>query len=190
MAASKKLAAVQPTLMDLGKPAGRLLELTLEVKTPDPYVVTDKITIAPPTKKTSARLDELNWSVVTNQAILQEAIRRNMEPRPNVTDMTDEDAAVAVQAWENRALAAGDLITELREKVSDDTTEWNRVFFGDQYDNLQAFFDDKPKQLWDRFVDDIRSDFLNTNEPEDGVCAECGHVLDEDAAGNVSASST
>lgn len=207
MPASKKLAAVQSTERDLGQPAGRLLELTLEVKTPEPYVVTDRITIYPPTKKTAARLDELNWAVVTNKAILQEALRRNMEDSPTpakvkrAEDMSDEDfeAAVvkadeehvaSVDAWQSRTLASGELIKELQAKVEEDTIEWNRVFFGNRYDELQEFFDDRPKQLWERFVDDIRSDFLSTNSPDDGVCSKCGHVTDEDAAGKGSESST
>lgn len=190
MPASKKLAAVQSTERDLGQPAGRLLELTLEVKTPEPYVVTDRITIYPPTKKTAARLDELNWAVVTNKAILQEALRRNMEPRPDVKDLSVDEAVEAVEAWESRTLASGDLIKELQERVTEDTTEWSRVFFGEHYDDLQQFFDDRPKQLWERFVDDIRTEFLSTTAPDDGVCSKCGHVTDEEAAGKDSKSST
>lgn len=80
---------------------GRLAELQREVKIPEPYVLTSKITIKNPT-------------------------RGQMK---------------AIRAAKN-----------------DD--ESDKAFFGDQYDAVNALFDDRPEQEWKAFAKDIYEHFF------------------------------
>lgn len=195
----KKVAAPvgEPTTADLGAPSSRLATLISQTVTRQPYPVTETLLVTPPTRGALVRLDALNWSVVNAKAMWQEAVRRNLEPRPEApgADATDDERAehdAAIAAWESRTLTAGDAIKALADRITKDTDEWNRIFFGDTLDQVLAYFDGLPPEVWDAFVADIRGEFLDAkgSTPDNGLCPSCGNVVDEEQAGKASASST
>lgn len=191
MAAKQKLAAVQP--LNLGQPAGRLLELMRETNTVEPYQVSDTVSIYPPTKRASNAIDSAQLTIYISQAALSEALQRaneNQPPHPGA-DSTPEQIGeweTAVAAWKSRKLASEDDMKALQAKIQEATEQSDRAFFGPHYDALMEFFEDQPNALWDKFVGDINKHFAPA-VPDDGVCPHCGHV-DEDAAGKDSALST
>lgn len=161
-AAAKKPAnraprRIMPATPTYGTPAGRLLELQLETNLPQPYVVTDTITITPPTKERADRIREAQMVVLIYNQLLNEALARSV---------------------------GQDEINGLTEHIKKAENDYNEAFFGDQYDDVVAFFATQDDQLWKAFQNDIQRRFF-PNQPRDGKCATCGHVLDEDAAGKV-----
>jgi hypothetical protein len=146
----------------LGVPAGRLLQLSIETRTPQPYVVTDSISITPPTKKRAELMRDAQLASMIGRGLLNQ-------------ELTGQ--------------ARDDVIEELSKRVKAAEDDYNKAFFGDAHDAVIAFFDDQPQSLWDAFVDDIRSDFLPV-APVDGVCPTCGHVEDDEAAGKAPESLT
>lgn len=127
----------------VGEPAGRLLELSLETNVPDPYVITEDIVIAPPTKNAAKRMNEAHQAVVVYGAILSGLLRRTGENAPHNEELT-----------------------ELSKLIENAENDYNRAFFGDAHDAVMAFFDERPQPLWEAFTRDIRAHFL-PSEPED-----------------------
>lgn len=152
---------VVPNTPTLGVPAGRLLELQLETNLPEPYVVTDTITVTPPTKARADKIRESQMVVMIYNQLLNEALSRS------VTE---------------------DELTGLTKYIKEAERTYNEAFFGDEYDDVVAFFATQDDRLWLAFQTDIQKRFF-PNQPVDGKCGTCGHVIDEDAAGKASGSS-
>lgn len=183
--AAKKLVAVQ----DL-KPAGRLLELIRETTTVEPYEAFEGVFLHPPTKRASKAIDSAQLTIYISQAALAEALQRaNAEaPEHPGKDATPEQLdgwESDVVAWRTRKLAGEEDMKAFQVKIAEATVESDRAFFGAHYDSLMDFFEDQPKALWDAFVRQINDHFA-PHVPDDGVCAQCGHV-DEEQAGKDSA---
>jgi hypothetical protein len=141
-----------------GEPSSRLLDLFSKTVVPEPYPVTNKIIIAPLTKTTIERLNELQMQRMVGNFFLAAALKRQGEQAP-----TDEDLA------------------ELTKIVNDAEAEYNRLFFGDQHDAVMAFFADKPQQHWDAFCVDIKAALMPAL-PADGKCQHCGNIVDSEQA--------
>lgn len=154
--------------LDLGEPVGRLAQLFAETVVPQPYAVTDKIVIRPPTKASREAMANAQAALLLYQALFNQAVIRK----------PDDDGPAPTN----------DELNALSQLITDSQRDWNVAFFGDQYDNVEAFFGDKSPELWEAFVADIRQQFLPTS-PSDGRCRTCGHV-DEEQAGKGETSST
>lgn len=156
MATRKTKASVAP----LGEPSSKLQDLFAKTVVPEPYPVTDTIIVAPLTKKTRQRLDELQNQRVVANFFLAEALRRTGEHAPSDVD-----------------------IAELTKIVEDAEHEYNQLFFGDQLDAVLRFFADRPPAQWEAFTKDIRRQFYAEPGPDAGKCPHCGTVVDEEQAG-------
>ncbi|MGA7054982.1 MAG: hypothetical protein WBZ37_27690 [Mycobacterium sp.] len=144
--------AIKPAL---GIPAGRLLELQLETNLPKPYVVTDTITIVPPTKERADKMRESQLTIMVYSQLLSEATQRSV---------SEEE------------------INGLSKYIKEAERNYNEALFGDQYDNVTTFFANQDAQLWKAFENDIQKKFF-PSQPVDGKCQTCGHVIDADAEG-------
>lgn len=153
--AAKRPAKVLPSTPVAGVPAGRLLELQQETNLPQPYVVSDTITVIPPTKARADKIREAQMVVLIYNQLLNEALSRSV---------TEEE------------------LNGLTKYIKEAEHTYNEAFFGDQYDNVVAFFSGLDDRLWQAFEKDIQRQFF-PNQPVDGKCGTCGHVIDEDAAG-------
>ena len=136
-------------------PAGRLLELLLETALPAPYVVTNTITITPPTKARADAMRQAQMSMMVYQTLLNERM--------------------------NSGQAGEDELTGLSKFIEKSQNDYNEAFFADQYEAVVAFFDTQDDKLWLAFEKDIQAQFFPA-QPADGACPSCGHITDEDAA--------
>lgn len=150
-----RIPAERPTL---GVPAGRLLELQQETNLPKPYVVTDAITVMPPTKERADKIRESQMVILIYNQLLNEAVTRS------VTE---------------------DELNGLTKYIKDAERTYNEAFFGDQYESVTSFFATQDAQLWKVFEADIQKQFF-PHQPVDGKCPTCGHVVDEEAEGKAS----
>lgn len=158
-----KKAAPRPVLKPAsGIPAGRLLELQLETNIPQPYVVTDDITISPPTKVRADKIREAQMTVLVYNTLLSEAMRQ-------------------AGTTEELLLGLNDHITQAEE-------DYQKALLGDQYEAVTALLLTLDDQLAQAFTKDIVKRFF-PNQPVDGKCGTCGQVIDEEAAGKAPASS-
>jgi hypothetical protein len=148
-------------MTNFGAPAGRLLELQLETNLPQPYVVTDKITIIPPTTERANKIREAQMVLMIYGQLLSEAMVRS----------TGEDE-----------------LNGLSKQIREAETRYNEALYGDQYDNVTAFFHHQDDALYTAFKADIQKRFF-PNQPVDGKCPTCGTVVDEAAAGKAPTSS-
>lgn len=146
-----------------GEPSGRLAELFAKTVVPEPYAVTDKIVIQPPTKTEWEQLDQLQTQRMAGNFFLAQALQHG--------DATDADLA------------------ELTKIVNDADEAYNRLFFGGQHDDVMKFFADRQPAHWQAFCADIKAHFLPST-PATGACPHCGHVVDADLAGKDSEPST
>lgn len=144
-----------------GVPAGRLLELQLETNIPKPYVVTDQLTIAPPTKARADKIREAQMVVMVYNTLLSEAMRR-----PN----TDEDT-----------------LNGLTKYITDAEKTYTDALFGEHHEAITELLLTLDDQLAQAFQKDIVKQFF-PDQPVDGKCGTCGHVIDEEAAGKAPAS--
>ena len=177
----KKAASVKTTGM-----SARLLELNGEEKEPQPYEVTDTITVFPLTRTREKALHSAELKKFFAQALLsRRAALASLElppaPRPLPEDATEEQIAenlaeheAVVEEWKN----AFDIDGAQRQiQVADE--EFERAFFGDAYDDVIEFFEDKPS-LWNKFLPDIKAEFLpktpdpagDTEEQREGKAPE------------------
>lgn len=160
-AVKKSSPKVVSTIPATGVPAGRLLELMQETNLPKPYVLTDDLVITPPTKARGDKIRESQMVVLIYNQLLNEALSRSV---------SEEE------------------LNGLTKYIKEAETTYNEAFFGDQYDNVVKFFAAQDDRLWSAFQTDIQKQFF-PNQPVDGKCGTCGHVVDEDAEGKASASS-
>ena len=151
-----------PVKTHLGVPAGRLLELQLETTLPQPYVISDTITVLPPTKARADKIREAQMTIMVYNSLLGEAIKSEG--------------------------ATEDLLNGLTKYVREAERSYNEAFFGDCYDDVVRFFAAQDDRLWQVFERDIQKQFF-PNQPVDGKCQMCGQVVDEDAAGKAPPSS-
>lgn len=187
------MAAKSKTPGAFGEPAGRLAELMAETVTPEPYRVTTKIVIDPPTKRAARKMNEAHMQVFVCQTLLAAALNQVQAPKPARPETDDPQQLAewenAVAEWEKGTKLAQEQLNSLRDEIAKAQDDWNRAFFGDQYDNVVEYFEDRPQKLWEAFEKDIKARFLPP-EPEDGKCPSCGRVIDEEAAGKEPSSST
>ncbi|OIN80868.1 hypothetical protein [Mycobacterium malmoense] len=161
---------------NFGQLSGRLLELSVKTLVPDPYPVTDKISVEAPTKRRAETMRDTHAEMLVYQALLNDAVKRAGEPRPQPPtaepgqEPTGEEVdehnrlvaewETAVADWESRAAANNTEMAALSTKVREVTDAYNRAFFGDAHDDVMAFFADQPQALWDAFIEDIQDHFL------------------------------
>lgn len=164
MTASKRTAprSIPVALTGFGVPAGRLLELQSETILPDPYVVTDTITITPPTKARADKIRESQMAAMMYNTMLNSAIGD-----PTTTQ---------------------DYLDGLVKKVAESDAQYYEALFGDQCENITAFLADQDAQLVQAFQKDIVAQFF-PSQPQSGKCGSCGQVIDTEAEGKASASS-
>jgi hypothetical protein len=201
----------------LGLPSGRLAQLIVETTTAEPYIVTDKITIAPLTKKRSKELADAMSAMGVCNALLQQAMKRTPQapeyPKmPTAPEHSDANTLAAYdasidkwtllvadwekrqKAWETEVDQLEASMNDLSDKLNGHSDEYSKVLFGPAYDDVMAFFEDQPVEYWNVFVEDIRQEFglvaKPEQKPDDGCCMLCGNVVDEEAAGKVPESST
>lgn len=168
--------------------SARLLELTAEYSTPEPYEVTDSIVVQPPTRTRRKAMNAAEMKMYLCSQLLMQAIHAVAAPEPEVDDdPTDEQLRARVD-WEVSRQTAQEKVDGLNQQHAEAEADFEKAFFGGAYDAVMEFFEDKPA-LWDKFVPDIRSEFLPA-VPDDGKCPTCGHVEDEEAAGKAPESST
>lgn len=152
----------RPALLNHQIPAGRLLELQSETVIPEPYVVTDSITITPPTKARADKIREAQMTVLVYNTLLNEAMRQ--------TGTTEE------------------LITGLTKHIDEAEQNYNESLLGDQYEAVTALLGTLDDQLVQAFQKDLVKRFF-PNQPVDGKCEHCGQVIDAEAEGKALASS-
>lgn len=196
-AAKKKTAAPLASTGAVPSPFGvaseRLMKLSIESKVPDPYPVTDRISVAPLTKKRGTALREAHMSILVYQTLLSEAMRQsNAAPTPPPADASEEETAAhqaAVATWEASIKNNEEVMQALSQNITDAETAYNKAFFGDAHDDVMAYFEQQPQKLWDAFVTDIKAEFLPAM-PTGGVCPTCGNVEDQAEVGKPLTSST
>lgn len=161
--AAKRQASGAP----LGELSNRLRDLFSKTVVPQPYPVTDTIIIAPPTKAAWAQLDELENRRMAAQFLLADAWKRlGAEGGPTRAD-----------------------IDELTTTANDAQSAYDDLFFGEHYEALKAVSASWEREHWNAFCRDIKNHFLGVG-PATGACPHCGTVVDAEAAGKDSESST
>lgn len=217
MPAAKKKSAAPTASPDqvvsaFGVPSERLMKLSIDSKVPDAYPVTDKISVAPLTKKRGTALREAHMSILVYQTLLSEAMKVAEKPvypaapEPPGADASSELVASyealtaewnkglplyekALADWETSLRNSEEVMNALAKNIADAETAYNKAFFGDALDDVMAYFEHQPQKLWDAFIADIKADFLPAM-PTDGVCPTCGNVEDQVEAGKPQPSST
>ena len=170
----------------------RLMELAAETVTPEPYQVTDSITVTPLTRTRRTAMNDAELRIWVLRQVLAEKLATVKRPRPSLDDEnpTEEqlDAhRLATLVWETQRTQLEAETEEVGDKLTAATDDYDRAFFGDAYDDVVAYFEDKPA-LWELFVPDIKAQLLPAGPP-DGICPTCGHT-DTATAGKAETSST
>lgn len=152
---------------ELGQLSGRLRDLFAKTVVPEPYQVTEKIVVAPPTKGAWRELDALQARRSAVQLLIAEAWNR----------MGTANAPTAAD------------FDELNKEAKDAEDAYNRLFFGPDWSKIEKLGEAWQREQWNEFIQDIKAHFLGQG-PSDGKCPRCGHVEDEEQAGNFSESTT
>lgn len=170
----------------------RLARLHAETNDPEPYPVTDDIIVYPPTRTRHREMGDAEMSLFLLTGLRAQAVDRSTDPAPALPENPSEEQrvehAVALADWQLQNDSIEGKLAEINDKIAESTADYERAFFGDAYDDIIDFFEDKPA-LWDKFVADIKSEFL-PSAPADGKCPTCGRVEDEEAAERAPKSST
>lgn len=177
-----------------GSLSERLLKLSIDSNIPEPYEVSETITVEPLTRKRGKAMTDAHMRLYVGQSLLSTAMSQTNSPRPARPghDAPPEQLDAyqkAIELWEGEINRSEETINGLNEQIRKASDDYDRAFFGDAYEDVIAFFEEQPQRLWDAFVADIRSEFLPA-APKDGVCPACGHVEDEEEAGKALSSST
>jgi hypothetical protein len=168
--------------------SARLLELSAETNNPEPYPVTETLIVYPPTRTRRKAMNAAEMKMYLCSQLLSQAINTSSSPEPELPeDPTDEQQVEHAQWLVDRAEAQAKL-AGINEQHDSAEIDYEKAFFGDSYKAVMEFFEDKPL-LWDKFVPDIRAEFLPV-VPDNGQCPTCGHVGDEEAAGKAPESLT
>jgi hypothetical protein len=169
----------------------RLCKLAAEIHQPEPYPVTKTIVVTPPTRVRSKAMSAAELQIYLCNNLLSQAVTRTQTAPPALADdATDEQKTEheqALAAWKKQTQDVDDTIKAINDKAAAAQDDYEHAFFGDAYQAVMDYFEDKP-QLWEAFAKDIKAEFLPPT-PDDGVCPTCGHI-DQDTAGKESSSST
>ncbi|HJT93890.1 MAG TPA: hypothetical protein VJ777_18495 [Mycobacterium sp.] len=162
------------------KPIGRFAELLTEIDQPEPYQVTESVTIMPPTK---ARM-RLIVSSQTAYVIARGQLEAMMSP------ITDAQGNVIVDDTGQPIMPRADQksMETLEKLVTKAGEDYDRALFGDAYDDVMLLSEGWTGQVWNMFYKDVQDRFLPV--PEDGLCPTCGNPVDEEQAGKPPASET
>jgi hypothetical protein len=169
----------------------RLMKLHVDTNCPQPYEVADGVFVKPPSRKRREEMNNAEMRIYLATSLLNEAANRNIPPAPSEGKTGEAEWKAAKAEWDLQVKASQDEMNGFSEQITNARTDYDKAFFGDAYDTVIELFDDEdlPVQLWDEFVTDIKNEFLPTAKlPEDGTCAECGQVVDEEQAGKLQAS--
>lgn len=204
-----------PRKRDFGNLSSTLMRLSLETNAPEPYEVADGIVIPPPTGKRAKAMAEAEMERFLAQIALNQAYGRSQRPQPpqppaplRPRGARDPDAQAAYAAavaahpeavaawevenaeWDSLKQANEEDLQAISKRIEAADNAYNDAFFGGQWENVEAFFDEQPPQLRAAFMADIQAKFGPKSAPADGLCSECGQVVDEEQAGKAQSSST
>lgn len=219
MKGRRELATKNPTgTTGFGVLSDRVQKLIASTKTVEPWQLTDRITVSPPTKN---RRDRINAAQVKIQGLyrtLDEAARKEIpQPvRPSEPDalkssatarqktahakataafaekLTDWEAESA--KWTSDINAHSELLTTLTKQVNDAAADYERELFGPTYAEVVEFFGEQDPAVWAAFKLDVAQHFgliaKAPTVPDDGRCPECGNLTDAEQAGKAPTSST
>lgn len=171
----------------------RLMALHAETNDPQPYEITNAIVVYPPNRTRRKQMYNAEMKLSLCNGLLAQAMSRVSTPAPEkpADDAPADEVLAYAKArgeWEVLVDGADSAVESINAQIAEATEEYERGFFGDAHDAVMEFFEDKPL-LWDKFVEDIKSEFLPAG-PQDGKCRTCGQIVDEDAAGKAPTSST
>lgn len=174
-----------------GKPrsalSARLLTLHSETNQPEPCELPNGVVIQPLTRTRMQGLHEAELKKYFLQQSLAYRIALVQNPPTLPEDASDEQKAAHDRELEELDKSPA-VLDELTKQISSADDDWHKAFFGDSCTAVLDFFEDKPG-LWNEFMPDLKAEFLPA-VPDNGVCATCGHVKDEEAAGKAPESST
>lgn len=209
---SKPIAAPPPGASE------QLQKLLQTTNTVDPWPVTDTLVITAPTKRRRQQMTDAQTALAVSQQLLGEAMKYVLARRPEYPVLPAAPAegaskatyaayraatanyAELVTAWEqlNTEWEASvgrhqQTIAGIAARITADSEAYTRALLGGAYDEVLAYFDDLPAELWESFQTEIHYHFHLAARPplvpEDGLCPECGQVADEEQAGKVPAPS-
>lgn len=201
-----------------GAPSERLQQLLLATHTPESWDVTDQIVITAPTKKRRQQMSDAQMSIAVQQQLLSEAIKHVLANRPEYPSPPtppDAGASKAVyaayeaavagfdnlvstwnhlnQEWEDSVERHQQVVQSISDSIAEASDSYTKGLFGAAYDDVIAYFDEQPAELWQAFQAEIQYHFkLAVRPPEipdDGKCPSCGQVEDGEQAGKAPASS-
>lgn len=192
-------------------PSERLQKLLIDTNRPEPYPITAELSIDPPTKKRRDELRESQMEIAIAQQLLDQMMNHVLPARPEFPAPPEPPAAAATAKqhaayeastgnynklvdrwheqntdWEKTVTRHQSTMNALADKITEHSHRYTRALFGPVYEDVTAFFDDQPPDLWDAFQIDLQEHFrIIAKAPEvpaDGRCPECGHIVDEDEA--------
>jgi hypothetical protein len=165
----------------------RLLKLHTETNLPEACELPNGVVIQPLTRTRMQGLHDAELKKYFLQQTLAHRIGLLQSPPKLPEAATEEQTAQYVSDLAKFEKLPED-IDELSKQISRADDDWYKAFFGESCSAVLDFFEDKP-ELWEEFMPDIKAEFLPAT-PDTGVCATCGHVNDEEAAGKAPESST
>lgn len=176
-----------PVAVHPAAPSGRFAQLLAEVHTPDPYEITERLVVQPPSFRQQQEITACQgaFAVANNQ--LQELLTA----RPvKVIDPETGQPRLDAEGKEVTEMQIPEvdpqILQRINQVVEQSADRYNRALFGESYGAVMEFFEDRPAAEWNAFYKDIQNEFLPL--PEDGKCPTCGHLHDEEQAGKPTAS--
>jgi hypothetical protein len=169
-------------------PSGRFAALLAEVHIPEPYEITAKLVIMPPSWRQQQEITACQGAFAVANSQLQEMLTPQLVPQLDDEGkpiLDDEGKPVMKMEVLEVDPARISRINEIVEKSAD---RYNRALFGEQYGAVMEFFQDRPAAEWNAFYKDIQNEFMPL--PEGGACPTCGHIFDEEQAGKPDASTS
>jgi hypothetical protein len=177
-AAKKTAAPLRAVPTDA--PIGRFAQLLAEIDEPQPYEVTESVTITPPTKARMALIVSAQTAYVIARGQLESM----------TSPLVDENGKVLLDEQEQPVMPRIDpqQLEQLERLTTKAAEDYDRALFGDAYDAVIAMSQHWTGFRWNAFYKDVQDYFLPV--PQDGLCPTCGNVVDEEAAGKPPASET
>lgn len=169
-----------PVVAHPAAPSGRFAALLAEVHTPEPYEITDRLVIPPPTRKQMRDIAACQAAFAIAQGQLNELMT------PRMVDQLDDEGKPVLDAegkkvqFSQLPLVDPDHIRRINEVVESAAERYNRALFGEAYGAVMEFFEDRPAPEWNAFYQDIQNEFMPL--PEGGQCPTCGHIADQEQA--------
>jgi hypothetical protein len=211
--ATGKISAIRTAIPPsaAGVPSERLQKLLQKTNRPDPYPVTDRLSIEPPNKK---RLDDLRDSqmeIAIAQQVLDQLMRHVLPVRPEFPIPPEPPAGKATKAqyagyeraveqfqvlvagweklnqeWQAAVTRHQEAMDETSKRITENSHRYTRALFGAVYDEVLEFFGEQDPDLWDAFQIDLQQHFriiaTPPEVPDDGKCPHCGRIEDEEQA--------